>query len=144
MSSVIALWWPIGTIVIAHVIYQVSAKSVPEAMDPYAAVFFNYVVAMAASFVLWMVMGQDRSLTGQLEKMNWAPIAMALAITAVEVASVFMYKLGWNISIASTIGNIILAIALVFVGALLFRENITANHLIGIGLCIAGLIVMNR
>lgn len=142
--SIIAFWWPIATILIAHTIYQISAKSVPAAMDPFAAVFFNYVVAMAASFVLWMVLGQDRSITGQLEKMNWAPVAMALAITAVEVASVFMYKLGWNISLGSTIANIALAIVLVIVGVLVYKEVVTANQLIGIGLCIAGLIVMNR
>jgi len=144
MSQILAYWWPIGTIVIAHAVYQVSAKSVPEAMDPFAAVFFNYVIAMAASFVLWMVLGEDRSMTVQLGRMNWAPVAMALAITGVEVASVFMYKLGWNISIASTIGNIALAVVLIFVGALLFKEAITVKHLFGIALCIAGLIVMNR
>ena len=144
MNSIIAYWWPIGMILVAHVVYQISAKSIPDAMDPFAAVFFNYVIATAAAFVLWMVMGQDKSLTVQLGKMNWAPVTMALGITAVEVASVFMYKLGWNISIASTIGNIALAVVLIFVGAMVYKEVITANHLIGIGLCIAGLIIMNR
>ena len=144
MSSIIAYWWPIGMILVAHVVYQISAKSIPDAMDPFAAVFFNYVIATAAAFVLWMVMGQDMSLAVQLGKMNWAPVTMALGITAVEVASVFMYKLGWNISIASTIGNIALAVVLIFVGAMVYKEVITANHLIGIGLCIAGLIIMNR
>lgn len=144
MSSIFAFWWPIGVMLVAQVLYQISAKSVPEAMDPFAAVFFNYVAAMAASFVLWMVLGTDRSLTDQVTKMNWAPIVMAISITAVEVASVFMYKLGWNISLGSTIANIALAISLVAVGALLYKEVITANQLIGIGLCIAGLIVMNR
>ena len=144
MSSILAHWWPIGMILVAHVVYQISAKSIPAAMDPFAAVFFNYVVAAIAAFVLWMVMGQDKSLAVQLGKMNWAPVTMALGITAVEVASVFMYKLGWNISIASTIGNIALAVVLIFVGALVYKEVITTDHLIGIGLCIIGLVVMNR
>ena len=144
MNGILALWWPIGLALAGHIIYQISAKSIPDAMDPYAAVFFNYVIAAAAAFVLWMAVGQEKSLAVQLGKMNWAPVTMALGITAVEVASVFMYKLGWNISIASTIGNIALAVVLVFVGALVYKEVITANHLIGIGLCIAGLIVMNR
>lgn len=60
MSSIIAYWWPIGMILVAHVVYQISAKSIPDAMDPFAAVFFNYVIATAAAFVLWMVMGQDK------------------------------------------------------------------------------------
>ena len=113
-------------------------------MDPFAAVFFNYVIAAALAFGLWMIMGQDRSLPTQLGKMNWAPVTMAMAITAVEVASVFMYKVGWNISIGSTISSIMTAIALVGVGVLIYKEVVTANQLIGIGLCIVGLVVMNR
>lgn len=60
--SVFSFWWPIGLLLVAHTVYQVSAKSVPEAMDPFAAVFFNYVVAACAAFVLWMVMGQEKNL----------------------------------------------------------------------------------
>ena len=144
MNGIFAYWWPIGLALVGHIIYQISAKSIPGNMDPYAAVFFNYVIAAAAAFLLWMLVGQDKSLGMQLGKMNWAPVTMALGITAVEVASVFMYKLGWNISIASTVGNIALAVVLVFVGALVYKEVLTINHLIGIGLCVAGLIVMNR
>ena len=142
--NIISYGWPIALLVVAHTIYQISAKSVPDAMDPFAAVFFNYVVAAALAFCLWMVMGQDRSLTTQLSKMNWAPVTMAMAITAVEVASVFMYKVGWNISIGSTVANILTAIALAGVGVHIYKDVMTVNQLIGIGLCIAGLVVMNR
>ena len=142
--NIISYGWPIALLVVAHTIYQISAKSVPDAMDPFAAVFFNYVVAAALAFCLWMVMGQDRSLTTQLSKMNWAPVTMAMAITAVEVASVFLYKVGWNISIGSTVANILTAIALAGVGVLIYKDVMTVNQLIGIGLCIAGLVVMNR
>ena len=142
--NIISYGWPIALLVVAHTIYQISAKSVPDDMDPFAAVFFNYVVAAALAFCLWMVMGQDRSLTTQLSKMNWAPVTMAMAITAVEVASVFMYKVGWNISIGSTVANILTAIALAGVGVLIYKDVMTVNQLIGIGLCIAGLVVMNR
>lgn len=142
--NLIAYWWPVILILVANTIYHVSSKSVPAAMDPYAAVFFNYVVAMTASFILWMVLGKEHSLALQLSKANWAPIVMGLSITAVEISFVFMYKLGWNISIGSTITNIAMAVALVIIGVLFYKETITMNQMIGIGLCIAGLIVMNR
>ena len=71
--NIISYGWPIALLVVAHTIYQISAKSVPEAMDPFAAVFFNYVIAAALAFGLWMIMGQDRSLPTQIGKMNWAP-----------------------------------------------------------------------
>ena len=142
--SVFSFWWPIGLLLVAHTVYQVSAKSVPEAMDPFAAVFFNYVVAACAAFVLWMVMGQEKNLAVQLGKMNWAPVVMGLTITAVEVASVFMYKLGWNISVGTTIVNIVLAVVLAVIGVMFYKEVLTTQQLMGIGLCIAGVIVMAK
>lgn len=142
--SVFSFWWPIGLLLVAHTVYQVSAKSVPEAMDPFAAVFFNYVVAACAAFVLWMVMGQEKNLAVQLGKMNWAPVVMGLTITAVEVASVFMYKLGWNISVGTTIVNIALAVVLAVIGVMFYKEVLTTQQLMGIGLCIAGVIAMAK
>ena len=142
--SVFSFWWPIGLLLVAHTFYQVSTKSVPEAMDPFAAVFFNYVVAACAAFVLWMVMGQEKNLAVQLGKMNWAPVVMGLTITAVEVASVFMYKLGWNISVGTTIVNIALAVVLAVIGVMFYKEVLTTQQLMGIGLCIAGVIVMAK
>ena len=55
MSSILAHWWPIGMILVAHVVYQISAKSIPAAMDPFAAVFFLRIsdhtpLAIAAKF----------------------------------------------------------------------------------------------
>lgn len=142
--SVFSFWWPIGLLLVAHTVYQVSAKSVPEAMEPFAAVFFNYVVAACAAFILWMVMGQEKNLAVQLGKMNWAPVVMGLTITAVEVASVFMYKLGWNISVGTTIVNIALAVVLAVIGVMFYKEVLTMQQLMGIGLCIAGVIVMAK
>ncbi len=142
--SVFSFWWPIGLLLVAHTVYQVSAKSVPEAMEPFAAVFFNYVVAACAAFILWMVMGQEKNLAVQLGKMNWAPVVMGLTITAVEVASVFMYKLGWNISVGTTIVNIALAVVLAVIGVMFYKEVLMMQQLMGIGLCIAGVIVMAK
>ncbi|MCI8609534.1 MAG: EamA family transporter [Firmicutes bacterium] len=142
--SIFSYSWPIIIMVVAQCGYQISAKSAPEAMDPYAAVFFNYVFATALSFVLWMVLGENHSLTTQIEKMNWAPLTMAISITMVEIASIFMYRIGWDVSIGSTIANIGLAVVLVFVGMLWYKEVITAQKIIGVGLCIVGLVVMNK
>ena len=141
--NLIAYWWPVILILAANTIYHISSKAVPADMDPFAAVFFNYVVAMTASFLLWMVLGKDHSLTLQLSRINWAPVVMGLTITAVEISFVFMYKLGWNISIGSTITNIAMAVALVVIGVLFYKEVVTMHQLIGIGLCILGLVIMN-
>ena len=59
--NVLTYGWPIALLVVAHTVYQISAKSVPSGMDPFAAVFFNYVVAACLAFCLWMILGQEIS-----------------------------------------------------------------------------------
>lgn len=55
-----------------------------------------------------------------------------------------MYKLGWNISVGTTIVNIALAVVLAVIGVMFYKEVLTTQQLMGIGLCIAGVIVMAK
>lgn len=54
------------------------------------------------------------------------------------------YRSGWNISIGSLVANILLALILVPVGILFYKENFGFNKVLGIAFCIAGLIFINK
>lgn len=54
-----------------------------------------------------------------------------------------MYRSGWKVSSGALVANICLAIALLFVGAILYGENITVKQVLGIFICIAGLFLIN-
>ena len=56
----------------------------------------------------------------------------------------YMYKAGWNINSGHLVHSSILVVLLVFVGYLLYQEQITLSKLAGIGLCLAGLFLINR
>lgn len=75
--------------------------------------------------------------------MNWAPYALGLVIVGLEVGFIYAYKAGWQVSMASVVQSSFLAIALVIVGALLYHEALTWNKLLGIAICMVGLVFMN-
>ena len=136
--------WPIALVVVCNTLYQVCAKSVPAAMDPFASLTITYLVGAAASFALYFVINRQGDLLREYRELNWAPIVLGFVVVALEVGMIFAYKAGWKVSLASTVQGTFVAIALVAVGAFFYLEAITIQKIVGIGLCLAGLAVMNR
>ena len=134
--------WPITLVIISNVFYHVCAKSVPSAMNPFASLSITYGVGAAVSLILYFVLGRG-NLISEYGKVNFAPFILGLAIVGLEAGYVYAYKAGWPVSSAQIVQSAALAIILIFVGALLFKEHITPNKIIGILICLVGLVVIN-
>lgn len=50
-----------------------------------------------------------------------------------------MYRAGWEVSKASVVANIVLAILLLFIGAIVFHESVAVKKIAGIILCVLGI-----
>ena len=130
-------------VVLANVAYQICAKSVPADIDPLASVTVTYLIGAAASAVLYFVLGPDRDLFREYGKLNWAPIVLGIVIVGLEVGMTCMYKAGWPVSTAFIVQSAFLAVVLLPAGRFLFHETITWNKLIGVIICLIGLIFIN-
>ncbi|WP_318677932.1 hypothetical protein [Treponema sp.] len=75
---------------------------------------------------------------------NWATVVLGIVITGLEVGFIQAYKAGWKVSTLATVTNGILAIALIFVGMLLYKEHISWTQILGVFICLIGLILINR
>ncbi|MBP5750562.1 MAG: EamA family transporter [Firmicutes bacterium] len=135
--------WPIALVVIANVIYQICAKSVPEEMNPLASLTVTYLVGAAASWILFHLTNRNASLLREYGKLNWAPFVFGLVLVGLEVGFIYAYKAGWQVSTAAIVQSSFLAIALIFVGHLLYHEALTWNKLVGVAICLIGLIFIN-
>ena len=136
--------WPLALVVFANVMYQICAKSVPVDMNPFASLTITYLVAAAACFVMFFISGRDTTLVAEYSKTNWVPFVFGLSLVGLEVGFIFAYKAGWEVSMLSIVQSAFLAIALIFVGYLLFKEALTANKIIGIVICLVGLYFINK
>ncbi len=135
--------WPIALVIFSNVFYQICAKSVPDEMNPFASLTISYVIGAVASFVLYCVLSKDANIIHEFSKVNWAPFILGFAIVGLEVGYIFAYKAGWPVSTAQIVQAAVLAVILIFVGSLLFHEAITWNKVVGIIVCLAGLIIIN-
>jgi len=138
------MWWPIGLIVFSNIFYNICSKQTPEGVHPLAALTVTYVVSAAASGVLYFVITPGADLIREYKSLNWTSLVLGLAIVGLEAGSMYMYKAGWNINAGHLVHSSILAVLLVFVGYLLYHETITLPKIAGIGLCLAGLFLINR
>lgn len=135
--------WPIALVVVSNVVYQICAKSVPEGIDPFASLTVTYLIGAAASAVLYFVLGGENGLLKEYSRLNWAPFVLGIVIVGLEAGWIFAYKAGWQVSVGFIVQSAFLAAALLFVGYFMYHEALTWNKLLGVAVCLAGLIIMN-
>ena len=134
------LLWPMLMVVGANTVYNICAKSVPDKLNSFAALTINYLVAAGLSLALFYL----TSGVQEMVKTNWAPVVMGLTVVGLELGYIFIYRAGWKVSVASLVANIALACLLVVVGVLLYKEILTLRQVAGMGLCVAGLLLISR
>ena len=136
--------WPLLLIVGSNCFYHICAKSMPEHAHAFGALTVTYLIGAVISAVAFVVSVRPANVLTELHKLNWAPFVLGLAIVGLEAGNVFLYRAGWKISVGSVVGNISLAIVLLFVGYFLFHEQITARQLIGVAVCALGLFLITK
>jgi len=139
-----SLYWPIALMVGADIFYQICAKSTPETLNPMAGLTITYLVGAAVSTFLYFVMNKGGNILTEWSNVNWTTFILGVAIVGLELGSIFMYKAGWNINTGYIVKSIILAVALVFVGYLLYKEQITGTKIAGMAVCLLGLYLINK
>lgn len=135
--------WPIALVVLSNMLYQICAKSVPEGMNPLASLTVTYLVGAAVSCALYFILNRNANLLREIRLTNWAPIVLGIVIVGLEVGFIYAFRAGWQISMAQIVSSAVLAVILIFVGYLLYHEAITWNKIVGIIVCLAGLVLIN-
>jgi len=133
---------PITVAVLANVFYHVASKSISPEQNAFMGLVVNYATALLASAILFFITPHEKILV-EAAKTNWACILMGLSITGVEAAFIMIYRAGGEISTASLIVNILIAIAMLAVGGIFYHEQISLQKIFGVVLCIAGVVILS-
>ena len=133
---------PIAVAVFANVLYHIASKSIPVEQNVFMGLVVNYATALVTSAILFFLTPHEKILVEAMRS-NWACVLMGLAITAVEAAFVMIYRGGGELSTASLIVNILIALAMLAVGGIFYQEQISMQKIFGASLCIAGVILLS-
>ena len=136
--------WPLALVVLSNVFYQICAKSVPGEINPLASLTVTYAIGAVVSLILYYALNKGASIAAEYKHLNWAPFVLGLVIVGLEVGYIYAYKAGWPVSTAQITQAAVLAIILIFVGYLLYKEAITWTKVIGIAVCLVGLALISK
>lgn len=134
---------PIVVIIISNVVYHVTTKNIPKEANSFLSLTITYLTGTIVVFTMYFLTSKSNKILTDIHKLNWTSCVVGLAIIGVEMGFLYMYRLGWDISKGSLITSVSLAILLIIIGALFYKEHIGLFQIMGIAFCIVGLIFVN-
>jgi drug/metabolite transporter (DMT)-like permease len=140
MSASVSGLVPIAMIVIGGVLYHVSQKSTPPGVDPFFSLTITFALAAMSCLALFFVRGGLT--TGQMKQVNWTAYALALALVGIESGYLIAYRAGHRINLTSLACNTAIAVALIFIGSVLYYERLSPRNVAGAALCLVGLMLL--
>jgi multidrug transporter EmrE-like cation transporter len=142
--TTLLVWAPLLLVVAGSVMYHLSAKSIPAAYDPMAALIGLYATALAGALVVFAVARDWKTPVANVRL--WHPtIAMVgLGALLIEMGFLLAYRSGLAVGTTSVIANGIVAVLLVTLGSLWFGEAFTIVKVVGVLLCLAGVGLLQR
>lgn len=135
--------WPILLVILSNTVYNICTKSTPGNVNAFGTLMITYAVATILTAVIFVFLVKPENVLTELSRVNWTSVVLGMAIVGLELAYIFAYRAGWKVSSASLVANIGLAIVLIFVGVILYGENISLKQVMGILVCCVGLFLIN-
>ena len=134
--------WPILLVVLSNTVYHISSKGTPATANPFMSLVVTYLVGAAIAFILYLALG-NRTPVHDFKSLNWTSFVLGVVIVGLEAGWIYTYRAGWKVSMGSLTANISLAVILLFLGVLFYKEHVTLKQVVGTIVCAAGLIIMN-
>ena len=136
-------FWPLYLVVLSNVLYHLCARCASPSANPFAALTVTYAIAALASFATYCLVDHDAvGFIGNVKSLNWANYVLGCAIIGLEGGYLYMYRLGWSLSVGPIVTYVFLAIALLVIGALFFHEHVGWRQIVGTILCLGGIVLI--
>jgi drug/metabolite transporter (DMT)-like permease len=129
--------------ILSSMLYHIFQKAISPDANPVLSLLVTYVVAFFLTLVLLIFFPLKKDLVAALKQVNWASVALAIAIVGLEIGFLLAYRAGWDIGLAGVATNVAAAILLLPTGIIIFKEQPNMLNIIGVGVCILGLVMVN-
>jgi len=142
-KNMFLFYFSITLAIASSALYHFSQKGTPANVNPAVSILVSYVVAFFLTLSLLFFLPAKNGLLAEVRQLNWASYLLAFSIVGLEVGFLLVYRAGWNIGIAAVLVNVVASLILVPVAIFLFKEKLSLVNIIGILVCLAGLVMLN-
>ena len=124
--------------------YHLVLKLTPAGVNPLLSLLVTYALVTVLFGALLVVSPGGFEWRQEARQLNWTAIALAVAIVGLDLAFLFLYRSGFEVSLGALVTQSSAAMLLLVVGVAVFREKLSLANAAGIVLCLAGLWLVNR
>lgn len=136
-------YFSITLAICSSALYHFVAKSTPSNVNFSVSLLVTYAVALAVTLITALLFPADNGFAAELKNLNWASFLLAIAIVGIEFGFLLTYRAGWNLGIAAVLVNVVASLILVPVAIFIFKDKISWINILGIFVCLAGLVMLN-
>ena len=136
-------YFSITLAICSSALYHFSAKSTPSNVNFTVSLLVTYAIAFVVTLLGFFFFPAGNGIATELKQLNWASILLAIAIVGIEFGFLLTYRSGWNLGIAAVLVNVVASLILVPVAIVVFKDKISWINILGIFVCLAGLVMLN-
>src|SRR5512147_736527 len=141
--SMFLFYFSITLAILSSALYHFVAKSTPSHVNFTVSLLVTYSVAFVVTLVGFFFFPATNGILAEIKQLNWASIGLAIAIVGIEFGFLLTYRAGWHLGIAAVVVNVVASLILVPVAILVFKDKISWVNIVGIFVCLAGLVMLN-
>ena len=142
-KSMFLFYFSIILAICSSALYHFTAKSTPSNVNFTVSLLVTYGVALVVVLFTFFFFPIKNGLSFELRQLNWASIGLAIAIVGIEFGFLLTYRSGWNLGIAAVLVNVVASLILVPVAIFIFKDKISWVNILGILVCLVGLVMLN-
>ena len=136
-------YFSITLAICSSVLYHFSQKQIPAIVNPAVSLIVTYVFSLLLCFILLFFLPPVPGFVSALRQLNWVSYVLAISLVGLEVGFLLVYRSGWNIGLAAVLVNVVASLILVPVAIFVFKNNLNWVNILGIFVCLAGLVMLN-
>lgn len=136
-------YFSISLAIASSAFYHFVAKSTPSHVNFTVSLLVTYAFAFVVTLLGFFFFPATHGIANELRQLNWASIGLAIAVVGIEFGFLLVYRSGWNLGIAAVLVNVVASLILVPVAILIFKDKISWINILGILVCLAGLVMLN-
>lgn len=142
-GSMFLFYFSITLAIASTAFYHFVAKSTPANVNFTISLLVTYAVAFGVVLLTLFFFPLQGGLGAELRKLNWASVGLAVAIVGIEFGFLLTYRAGWSVGVAAVLVNVVATLILVPVAIFLFKDKLTWVNIMGILVCLVGLLMLN-
>ena len=135
-------WIPVILMIVANTLYSVTAKVTPTDVDTFASVSLTYLVCIVYALVMFFITSSNKNYFKEIKKANWTAPVLGACLVCLEVSTILLFRVGWELSVGLLLAYVLLAVVLVILGRVVYKEKLTTKRIIGIVVSLVGVVLV--